>query len=429
MERNVFKDYASNENNADWERHIERQASLYKRKDDIRSEYERDYTRILHSLAYRRLKHKTQVFFNIDNDHICTRMEHVQHVESVSCTISKFLGLNTDLTRAIAMGHDLGHAPFGHEGEVELTNIRNELGLDAFWHERNSLRMIDKIELLQDNNKNYQNLNLTYAVRDGIISHCGEVDENGIKPRKEKIDLDTFKISGQYQAYTWEGCVVKIADKIAYLGRDIEDAIRMEFIEDSDIKKLMEISRTYGVKTINTTVIIHNFITSICANSTPESGIRLSDEHNEMLNSIKKFNYETIYMNPKFNVYRNYAALIIRSIYDTLMESYDSTDGVNTIYRLLKRKKSYPQLIKNFVKHLLIYSDTPSEIYNDVYSRLYPDTCQDAALEGRLKEEYKNRRIYGLFETELIYAQAIIDYISGMTDRYAIEIFNELIRY
>ena len=191
----------------------------------------------------------------------------------------------------------------------------------------------------------------------------------------------------------------------------------------------MKISRTYGVKTINTTVIIHNFITSICANSTPESGIRLSDEHNEMLNSIKKFNYETIYMNPKFNVYRNYAALIIRSIYNTLMESYDSTDGVNTIYRLLKRKKSYPQLIKNFVKHLLIYSDTPSEIYNDVYSRLYPDTCQDEALEGRLKEEYKNRRIYGLFETELIYAQAIIDYISGMTDRYAIEIFNELIRY
>ena len=129
---------------------------------------------------------------------------------------------------------------------------------------------------------------------------------------------------------------------------------------------------------------MNNFITSICANSTPESGIRLSDEHNEMLNSIKKFNYETIYMNPKFNVYRNYAALIIRSIYDTLMESYDSTDGVNTIYRLLKRKKSYPQLIKNFVKHLLIYSDTPSEIYNDVYSRLYPDTCQDEALEGRL---------------------------------------------
>ena len=429
MTRNLFSRYASDENNPDWENHIERETQLYHRKSDIRSEYERDYTRILHSLAYRRLKHKTQVFFNIDNDHICTRMEHVQHVESVSCTIAKFLGLNVDLTRAIAMGHDLGHAPFGHEGEVELTRIRKDFGMDRFWHERNSLRIIDNIELLEDDKSELKNLDLTYAVRDGIISHCGEVDENGIFPRKEKIDLDTFCEPGQFQSYTWEGCVVKVSDKIAYLGRDIEDAVRINFIGEKEIDELAKISQKYGVETINTTVIIHNFITSICANSTPESGIRLSDEHNEMLNSIKKFNYETIYMNPKFNVYRNYAALIIRSIYDTLMESYDSTDGVNTIYRLLKRKKSYPQLIKNFVKHLLIYSDTPSEIYNDVYSRLYPDTCQDEALEGRLKEEYKNRRIYGLFETELIYAQAIIDYISGMTDRYAIEIFNELIRY
>ena len=89
MAENIFKEYSSNEKNPDWEKHIERENQLYQRKNDIRSEYERDYTRILHSLAYRRLKHKTQVFFNIDNDHICTRMEHVQHVESVSCTIAK----------------------------------------------------------------------------------------------------------------------------------------------------------------------------------------------------------------------------------------------------------------------------------------------------------------------------------------------------
>lgn len=320
-----------------------------------------------------------------------------------------------------------------HEGEVELTKIRKELGMDAFWHERNSLRIIEDIELLEDNNKNYQNLNLTYAVRDGIISHCGEVDENGIMPRKEKIDLDTFETSGQYQAYTWEGCVVKIADKIAYLGRDIEDAIRMEFIEESDIKELMEISRLYKEKTINTTVIIHNFITSICENSSPEAGIRLSDEHNAMLNAIKDFNYRTIYKNPKFNVYRSYAALIIRSIYDTLMESYDEKDGLNTIYKLMERKKTYPNLISNFVKHLLIYSETPSDIYTDVYLSLYPYALNDAAskeeLANELTEKYKNRKIYGLLETKKIYAQAIIDYISGMTDRYAIEIFNELIRY
>lgn len=99
-----FAEYSSKETNPNWGKHIERQQELYKRENDIRSEYERDYTRILHSLAYRRLKHKAQVFFNIDNDHICTRMEHVQHVESVSCTIAKYLGLNVDLTRAIAMG-------------------------------------------------------------------------------------------------------------------------------------------------------------------------------------------------------------------------------------------------------------------------------------------------------------------------------------
>lgn len=402
MTQNIFSSYASTSENPHWQEHIERNTPLYQRKNDIRSDYERDYTRILHSLAYRRLKHKTQVFFNIDNDHICTRMEHVQHVESVSCTIAKYLGLNVDLTRAIAMGHDLGHAPFGHEGEVELSNIRAELGMDKFWHERNSLRIIDNIELLEDNNSDFRNLDLTYAVRDGIISHCGEVDENGIIPRKERIDLDEFSTSGQYQAYTWEGCVVKIADKIAYLGRDIEDAIRMNFIEEKDKQELRDISRLYGEKTINTTIIIHNFITSICNNSSPEAGIRLSDEDNKMLNQIKDFNYNTIYKNAKFNVYKNYAALVIRSIYNTLIDLYDCD---NTLNKLSEKESTYPTLIDDFAKHIRVYSE----------------------LENN--ERYKNKKIYGKLEDKKIYAQAIIDYISGMTDRYAIEIFNELLRY
>ena len=105
-----------------WEGMIRRDSPLYSREFDIRTEFGRDYTRILHSLAYRRLKHKTQVFFNIENDHICTRMEHVAHVESVSATIAQYLGLNQELTKAIAMGHDLGHAPFGHRGETIIKN-------------------------------------------------------------------------------------------------------------------------------------------------------------------------------------------------------------------------------------------------------------------------------------------------------------------
>ena len=407
MPSNLFREFASAEENKDWKSHIERQHKLYQRENDIRSEYERDYTRILHSLAYRRLKHKTQVFFNIDNDHICTRMEHVQHVESVSCTIAKHLGLNVDLTRAIAVGHDLGHAPFGHEGEVELTKIRKELGMDNFWHERNSLRMIDSIELLEDNKRNFQNLNLTYAVRDGIISHCGEVDENGIFPRKEKIDLNTFSHSGEFQAYTWEGCVVKISDKIAYLGRDIEDAMRMHFIDEESLKRLSKISRKYGEKTVNTTVIIHNFILSICENSSPERGIRLSDEHNSMLNEIKAFNMQTIYLNRRFDVYRNYAALIIRSIYETLMQAFDYE---KTISNLQKMNRAYPVLIKDFVKHI------------SIYSMICPENSKNV-------RRYNNIKIYGNLESKEIYAQAIIDYISGMTDRYAVAVFNELLRY
>lgn len=184
-----------------------RQGALYPMdKDDTRSEFVRDYTRILHSTAYRRLKHKTQVFFNTSNDHVCTRNEHVQHVESVSFSIAHGLRLNTELTRAIASGHDLGHAPFGHEGE-KVINIRlnKELSKEyleplcymkdsatdkrIFWHEQNGLRFVDKIELLPDIDGKYHNLSLTYAVRDGIVSHCGEIDEKSIKPRKEKCDL------------------------------------------------------------------------------------------------------------------------------------------------------------------------------------------------------------------------------------------------
>lgn len=405
-----FKECASQESNPNWSKHIERQQELYKRANDIRSEYERDYTRILHSLAYRRLKHKTQVFFNIDNDHICTRMEHVQHVESVSCTIAKQLGLNVELTRAIAIGHDLGHAPFGHEGEVELSEIRKEYGLDKFWHERNSLRIIDSIELLEDNRRNYRNLDLTYAVRDGIISHCGEVDENGIFPRNEALDLNSFTHSGEYQPYTWEGCVVKIADKIAYLGRDIEDAWRIHFINEDEVFELRNIAKRYGERVINTTVIIHNFIISICENSSPENGIRLSETYSKMLKEVKDFNTKAIYNNQKFKVYKDYVALVIKSIFDTLMKEYD---GNNTTYRLSQLLKVYPMLIKDFLQHI------------NQYSTLKPHNRE---IDKQIRK-YKNTKLYGNLETKEIYAQAILDYISGMTDRYAITVFNELLRY
>ena len=136
MESKKFENVAICETNDKYEKCIIRNDDIYKRSNDIRSEFNRDYNRILHSNAYRRLKHKTQVFFATKNDHICTRIEHVNHVSSVSYSIAKYLGLNTELTMAISIGHDIGHPPFGHDGERVLSNFtKNKLGY-KFWHEK-----------------------------------------------------------------------------------------------------------------------------------------------------------------------------------------------------------------------------------------------------------------------------------------------------
>ena len=124
-----FEKYSANPESPNWKNYIKRETPLYPRNNDIRNDFERDYTRIIHSNAYRRLKHKTQVFFSPENDHICTRIEHVTHVESISYTIAKYLGLNTELTKAIATAHDIGHSPFGHQGERLLSEIsQRDLG-------------------------------------------------------------------------------------------------------------------------------------------------------------------------------------------------------------------------------------------------------------------------------------------------------------
>ena len=142
-------------NNPKWNNLIHREKEIYKRETDLRSDFERDYNRILHSNAYKRMKHKTQVFFNAaGNDHICTRIEHVMHVESVSNTISKYLGLNEELTKTIAISHDLGHAPFGHQGEKVLNDISEKYLNKKFWHEQNGVYFVDNVELLEDNQRN-----------------------------------------------------------------------------------------------------------------------------------------------------------------------------------------------------------------------------------------------------------------------------------
>lgn len=390
----LFENYAATETNPKWENIISRQIPLYSRKNDIRSEFERDYTRIIHSLPYRRLKHKTQVFFSPRNDHICTRIEHVVHVESTSYTTAKALGLNAELTRSIATGHDLGHSPFGHQGEKVLSDLSmRDIG-EKFWHERNGLEMVDKIELLEDPNGNLQNMNLTYAVRDGIISHCGEIDENAIRPREEYIDLNEYQKPNQYAPYTWEACVVKVSDKISYLGRDISDAITLGLLDGhlEDLKKLLN----HGpAKVINNTVLINDLIYDLCSNSSPEKGLCFSDNMFNLVNEIKRFNYKNIYLTEKLIEATKFFDLVLKSIYEFLKKSYKKPEEM---------RKIAPELIADF------------EIWLKNYWNLerYPIN--------------KNSVIFNI-DDEKDYYKAIIYYISGMTDNYAMDMYNKIIRF
>lgn len=410
MKAKKFHLVATTDKNPKWRELIKREKELYSRADDIRSPFARDYTRILHSMAYRRLKHKTQVFFNINNDHICTRMEHVNHVESVSSTIAKELGLNEELTKAISIGHDLGHAPFGHHGEKVLSKFSEKYLHKKFWHEQNGLRFVDNIELLEDNYRFNKNLDLTYAVRDGIISHCGEVDQNGLRPRDELIDLKLFTQAGQYQPATWEGCVVKLSDKIAYVGRDIEDALNLGFLDASAQEKLLKMARLYDQKVMNTTVIMHNMIIDICNSSSPENGIALSQTFLEQINEIKKFNYTHIYGNKRLKPYMHYSELVITEIFTVLLDCYDEK---HTFSALDTQLQYSPILLGSFKKWLCRYCES------DFIPNNYIDRDR----------VYDNEKIYGRLESKKIYVQAIIDYISGMSDHFAIDVFNELITY
>ena len=390
--QNKLKNVSANIENPKWKNIINRETKLYSRGNDIRSEFERDYTRIIHSLAFRRMKHKTQVFFSPINDHICTRMEHIILVESISDTIANYLGLNSKLTKAIAMSHDIGHSPFGHQGEKILSKIsERELG-KTFWHERNGMEFVDKLILLEDDKQNLQNLNLTYGVKDGIISHCGEIDENGIKPREEFINLYDYTYPNQFNPYTWEGCVVKIADKIAYLGRDIQDAITLGIL-DEHLNELHDVMNIKRDEPINNTIIIYKLIDDLCENSNEIDGLKFSDEAFNFMNKLKKFNYKNIYLDERVTVAIDYFELVINTIYNTLKKYYSKKDYM---------KKAYPEIISEFENWLKLYwSFDRNKICN-------------------------NKVVFNIND-EKDFNQAVIYYISGMTDNYAIDTFNKII--
>ena len=398
-----FENYAASNFNKNWSNLIKRESPLYSKDHDIRSEFARDYTRIIHSNAYRRLKHKTQVFFSPENDHVCTRIEHVTHVDSISYTIASFLGLNTELTRAISVSHDLGHSPFGHAGEKVLSDISMRDLRTSFWHEKNGLEFASSIELLEDEDGYKQNLDLTYAVRDGIISHCGEIDENLITPREESIDLDSYTYPNQYSPYTWEACVVKISDKISYIGRDIEDAITIGILDNS-LDELFEIFKFAGAsKKLNNTTIINYLVNDLCKNSSPEIGLCFSDDAFELMNKLKRFNYLNIYLSDRIKPSIRYFNLVLNEIYDTLKNCFD---GKNTLERIKKLSNISLKLSNSFRDFVYNYYD-----------------CGN-----RSELKLKNKVLFD-FNSELDFCKCVLYYISGMTDNFAIEVYNDIIGF
>lgn len=261
---------------------------------DIRPNYYHDIDRIIYSLSFLRYQNKTQVFAFPGNDHISHRMIHVQFVSKIARTIGRSLNLNEDLIEAIALGHDIGHTPLGHAGEAMLNKLsRRELG-EYFAHNVQSVRNLMYIE------NHGEGLNLSIQVLDGIFCHNGEILEPIYKPmdktKEEFLDIynSAYKnliSTKKYSAMTLEGCVVRISDIIAYVGRDIEDAIRLNKIKKEDIpKSITDVLGTTNKEIVNKIVI------DIIQESMDKPYIKLSNKVYKALLDLKKFNNEHIYM-------------------------------------------------------------------------------------------------------------------------------------
>jgi dGTPase len=283
---------------------------------DLRTEFQRDRDRIIHCKSFRRLKHKTQVFLSPEGDHYRTRLTHTLEVSQIARTISRALRLNEDLTEAIALGHDLGHTPFGHAGERVLDKIAG-----GFEHNLQSLRMVDVLE----------NLNLTYEVRDGIKNH-----KKGMVPE------------------TLEGMVVNYSDRIAYINHDIDDALRAGIIRMKEIPQtcLDGLGRTHGKR-------IDTMIRDIVYTSMDGSGIRMSPEAEALTDCLRRFMYDNVYIGSDAKAEEKKAEKVIEMLYAHFME----------------------------------------------HSELLPQEHIGQAVDTR---------------------QAVVDYIAGMTDRFALKVFETL---
>ena len=335
--------------------------------EDIRTDFFRDVDKIIYSLSYTRYIDKTQVFSNVDNDHISKRMTHVQMVSRIARTIGRALGLNEDLIEAGALGHDLGHVPFGHTGEYILNDISLANGEGYFNHNVQSVRLLMYVE------HNGKGSNLCLQTLDAIMCHNGEIELEKYEPVSKTKEvfleeyLNTYKDINQnkkLRPMTLEGCVVRISDIISYIGKDVDDAIMLGMLKKEDIP-----SSITDVLGYTNSSIIETIVNDIIKNSMDKPYICMSKDVFKALKELKKFNYENIY------------------------------SKANTKEELDNYKKMFNELFNVLVKQ--VENKTDSNI-NNVFLK-------------SMSQEY-------LDNTSL--KRMVIDYIAGMTDDYFISEYN-----
>jgi dGTPase len=299
-------------------------------EEGYRQTFSVDVDRILHSRAYTRYIDKTQVFYLIHHDHITHRVLHVQLVSKIARTIGRYLGLNEDLIEAIALGHDIGHTPFGHDGERFLSELCRAGGIGDFLHNVQSVQFLDRVE------RKGKGWNLCLQTLDGILCHDGEVHNQVLKPERNKtfemlekeMVLKKENSLSQLMPMTLEGCVVRMADTISYVGRDIEDAIRLNMIKRSDLPKesVEVLGNTNGT-------IVYHLVTDVINTSFQNTYIAFSKQISEALKQLKDFNLERIYMNPKIKKDTNTIETLFGILFEKYLDDIENENRSSVIFK------------------------------------------------------------------------------------------------
>lgn len=311
------------------------------KENELRTAFSKDTDRIIHSMSYTRYIDKTQVYSFIENDHITHRVLHVQLVSKIARTIGKILNLNEDLIESIALGHDVGHTPFGHTGERFLNDICIKEGIGYFRHNAQSVRSLKDIE----------GLNITLQTLDGILAHNGEMLQSEYRPQEKTTEQflqeleEAFKeekSSKKITPMTLEGCVVRICDIIAYIGRDIEDAIIVGSIKRGDIPK--EITDVLGN---NNSIIVDTLIKDIIKNSMGKGYISFSKNVYTALMNLKEWNNKKIYNSKEACKNQDIIEKYFYKLFNVYLTYLDSTnkddnDSKRRLYEFInERSKEY----------------------------------------------------------------------------------------